>query len=192
MTEKSTARRQRKPKIPKKITPDYLYNSGLYYLQRYAASSAYFQRVMTQKIKRSCAYHTDQDLESCLALLPDLVEKLTLDGFLDDEGYTKAMVYSLRRKGYASSYIVNKLKTKGIERSMAQKHLSSLDRDDNDNNVNGDLSAALRFMQRKRIESFQHPISGEDTQKAYTKALGKLARAGFSYDIAKKALESQE
>ena len=54
-----------KKKQPRKISPDYLRNSGLFYLQRYTASSHHFRVVMQRKINRSIAVHTSLDKEEC-------------------------------------------------------------------------------------------------------------------------------
>ena len=43
--------------VPKKITPEYLKNSSLYYLSRFSTSSANLKRVMMRKVERSANYH---------------------------------------------------------------------------------------------------------------------------------------
>lgn len=90
MIEKSSNKKQRKQKVPKKITDTYLHNAGLFYLQRFTASRSHFYDVMMRKIKKSCTYHKNQKIEDCESLLKNLIEKFEELGLLDDKSYAKA------------------------------------------------------------------------------------------------------
>ncbi|MCI5060484.1 MAG: recombination regulator RecX [Alphaproteobacteria bacterium] len=165
---------------PKKISGKYLHNSGLAYLQRFPASTHHFKQVMMRKIKRSCAHHTDQKMEECVKLLDDTVKNFKRLGFLDDEAYLRGMVNSLRRRGQSSRAIQAKLTQKGFTQEQILKALQAYD----DENESGEIVFALLLARKKKIGPF------DETEK-YTpdKALAILARAGYSYDIAKKVLE---
>ena len=99
-------------KIPRKISETYLHNSGLYYLERFAASKKHFKFVMKNKVKRSCMHHTEQDFEQCAAWVDALADKFEKVGLIDDDAYTNGLVASLRRKGKSRSAIINKLNIK--------------------------------------------------------------------------------
>lgn len=165
--------RERKP--PKRVTADYLHNSGLYYLQRFAASSAHFRRVMMRKIEKSCMAHPDQDKEACKALLEDVVSKFVRAGLLDDGAYLRGSVESLRRRGLSARAIEAKLAAKGVPQTQVRQALNERDGEDDD----AEFEAALRFAQRKRLTAKGEPA----------KVMAAMARAGFDYETARRALD---
>lgn len=161
-------------KKAKKITAGYLHNSGLYYLQRFAASSGQFRSVMLRKVKRSCADHKDQDYETCAALVEETIKKFTRAGLLNDELYTQGVVASLRRQGKSRNAIISKLSLRGVETPMVREKLEAHDSE------HSEIRAALTVLRRKKTGPFG---SGENE-----KILAALARAGFSYDTAQRAI----
>jgi regulatory protein len=172
-------RREKKP--PKKITADYLHNSGLYYLQRFPASTGHFRTVMMRKVDKSCRHHTTQNREDCAALVDALVAKFVDMGLLNDEGYSRGMVTSLRRRGLSGRAIQAKLSAKGLKRDQIEQALAEHADDRPSGEV--DLIAALRLARRKKLGPFstKDPATGE-------KDLATLARAGFGYDIASRVI----
>ena len=178
---------QKKVKRPKKITEKYLYNSGLAYLQRYPASSHHFRTVMGRKITKSCRFHTDQNEEDCYKLLDDLVIKFQELCLLDDTAYTKGMVTSYRRRGLSTNQIMVKLSMKGIAKDDIQKTLNEYDLDEYGTDRNGDIHAALIFARRKRIGPYDVM-----NKKEPDKALGIMARAGYSYEISRKIIDMDQ
>lgn len=187
---------RRPPKPPKKITADYLHNAGLYYLQRFAASSSHFRRVMTRKIEKSCRYHDGQDRDECLKLLDRLVARFEESGLLNDEGYSRGMVASLRRRGLSARAIHARLSAKGLSAAQIEQALGDHGEDRSPDET--DLIAALRLARRKRIGPWAPPRHEEpDIEKRAVgkaaapradKDLSTLARAGYSYDIAHRVM----
>ncbi len=176
--------KKREFKPPKKISEKYLYNSGLAYLQRFPTSSHHFKTVMTRKIDKSCRHHVEQDREQCLVWLDKLTEKFQELALLDDAAYLKGMVTSLRRRGLSSMQIKMKLQQKGYNQDEVMNELSQYDQDEFQTDQNGDIYAALIFARKKRLGPFD-----KDNRKTPEKALATMARAGYSYDIAKKTIE---
>ncbi len=175
---------QKKKKQPRKITPTYLKNSGLYYLQRYIASSYQFERAMRRKIDRSCYVHTDQDKEECYTWLSAVTKEFQTLGYLNDDAYLKGMLQSLRfSKGLSSRMILVKMRDKGFSEADVMPVLQKLEEENQQ--INGELEAAKRFAQRKKLGP-HHPVP---PRKSYEKQLASMARAGFSYDICKRVLE---
>lgn len=179
------APRRTGPKIPKKITEKYLYNSGLAYLQRFPSSTAHFKTIMTRKIERSCRHHADQDKEACGALLDKVTAQFANMGYLDDALYLRGMVNSLRGRGLSARAIIMKLQQKGLAQDDIKAALGAYDEEYESN----DFDAALRLCRRKKIGPYG-PAGAEPAQKQ--KWLGTLARAGFSYDVAVQALEATD
>ena len=181
---------QKKP--PKKITARYLYNAGLYYLKRYTASCAHFKTVMGRKIKTSCAYHSDQDMQVCLKILDEVTARLVEEGFLNDTAFARGMVTSLRRKGLSRQAIQRRLQIKGLARDLVNDTLLCVDRDlcfdlpDYDARQ-AEQKAAFTHARRKKIGPYARLRT--DDEKAYQRGLASLARAGFSYDIARSVMD---
>lgn len=177
-TARGKPRRDRKP--PKKITADYLHNSGLHYLQRFPASTGHFRTVMMRKVDKSCRHHTGQDREACAKLVDELVAKFCAMGLLDDAGYSRGMVTSLRRRGLSARGIHAKLSAKGLGREQIEQALSAYT---DEHEGESEITAALRLARRKRIGPFAvKAVENNDRH------LAALARAGFGYDIASRVL----
>lgn len=172
-------------KAPKKITETYLHNSGLYYLQRFAASSGQFRMVMLRKVKKSCRHHTDQDYQACADMVEALVQKFEGAGLLNDESYARGVVNSLRRQGRSRRIIMEKLKTKGVNAELVGNALQQYDEDRHPDDGDSEMQAAAIFARRKKIGPFSR--TKDDTPPE--KALAAMARAGFSYSVSQKILE---
>lgn len=150
-------------------------NAGLYYLQRHPASVAHFITVMQRKMQRSLRCHPDQDLAPFEIFIREvLVPDFARMGFLDDTLYASGLTHSLARKGLPKGEIKRRLKVKGIggdyidETGLLEGH--------------DDLAAAVTFIRRKRLGAYA--TRARDPQKD----LAALARNGFSYDVASRAL----
>ncbi len=170
---------EKKPiKLRKKITASYLENSGAYYLQRFAASSMRFRQVMTRKIDLSCRDHPEQNREDCLALLDTLITKFIDLGYLNDQSFAKGLFYSLSLRGYSRQKILVHMKMKGVPEHEISECLGAEDSEH-------ELAMAIRYIKRKKLGAF----SMRDVENGHQKALASLARNGFGYDIASKALE---
>lgn len=175
-----TARRP--VKIPKKITETYLHNSALYYLQRFAASSAQFRKVMQRKIDLSCRHHTDQNPEDCQVLLDKLVTRFQENGLLNDGTYARGMVITLRRRGLSERAIVMKLQNKGLSERQIKDALEDFNAENETSTAQSEYNAALKLARKKRVGPYA--VAEFD----YDRALSAFARAGFSFDVARRVL----
>ena len=145
---------------------------------------------MQRKIKKSCKHHEDQDYDTCAALLEDTITTFIDTDLLNDETYTTAKVTSLRRAGKSTRFIIGSLRQKGIPLELTTKALKQHDTLHEHTNTEAELTAAQNTARKKRLGIYRtKEIAPEDLQDTKKKDLGKMARAGFSYEIAKKALE---
>lgn len=177
--------RSKAKRLPKKITEDYLHNSGLFYLQKFAASKAHFTRVMSRKITTSCRAHPDQDLAHCMALLERVVNKFERAGLLNDALYSEGAVASLRRRGASARGIAQKLAHKGLSHLLIREKLDAHDARQMDGTIeDAELAAALTLARRKKIG----PFAKTQDEKTQQKFFAAMARAGFSYQTARKIL----
>lgn len=178
---RSASPRQQKP--PKKITETYLHNAGLYYLQRFAASTGHFRTVMQRKIDRSCRHHADQDRGECTAMLNCLIEKFTASGLLNDNIYSRGMVTSLKRRGFSERAIHARLQVKGLTQSEIQAALAGFHEDHTKDPDQTEFEAALKLARKKKLGPY---AAGRETD--LKKAMALFARAGFSFDMARRVL----
>lgn len=166
-----------KQKVYKRLSNSYLRNSGLYYLQRHAASVAHFVTVMERKMQRSLKSHPEQDLVPFSTFLrEELVPEFVRLGYLNDALYANGLINSLTRKGLPKQEIKRRVKQKGVEADIIEES-ETLEAHD-------DLRAAIRLMQRKRLGGFA------TRPREPQKDLAALARYGFSYNIAKSAIDT--
>lgn len=179
------------PKKRKKISAKYLENAGAYYLGRYASSRENFRRVMMRKIDKSCKDNPDQSYEKCCYLLNQTIEKFDRLGYLDDEKYALSQYRQMRLKGKSFLFICQKLKEKGVPSEIIETMCHN-DTESPAHDQETEYKTALRLCQKKRIGAFRRHESRQPADQAdiYRKELARLARAGFSYDVAKKALDT--
>lgn len=110
--------------------------------------------------------------EEVRAWIDDVVTKMKRLGFIDDERAAASRARSLRSTGTSARGAIMKLRQKGIDGAMAARVLAVVDEE-----PDAELTAAREYVRRRKL-----------TAKDPRKALAALARRGFSYDIAKKAL----
>lgn len=171
-------------KQPKKLSERYLRNAGEFYLNRFPASANHFKTVMIRKIDRSCRAHPDQNRDEFVAfvaqsLIPEFIEL----GYLNDSLYSKALYNSLKNKGLSSKAIQAKMMSKGVEARVIQDLIN-----DEADGIN-ERESVILFARKKKLGRFRMPQTNDPDQKR--KDLGKLARAGFSYDMAMSVLDPE-
>ena len=152
----------------KKITPQRLKNMAIYYLQRYDAGSHKLRTVLIRKIKK--AQMEIPVPNEAFIWVEQVIEQMQNLGYVNDTRYAENMVRRLSQSGKSKTFIKNKLKMEGISEAMFETLFSDTD----------DLTQARLYVRKKKL--------GRDFQKD----LAKLARAGFSYDIARQALNQPE
>lgn len=172
-------------KLPRRVTPQYLENAALHYLERFASSSANLRRVLMRKVDRSAQAH-GTDREEGARWVDELIARYQRSGLLNDTAYAEMRAASLHRRGASTRAIREKLASKGIARDEADKALDALDEE-----VDGDLNltAALALARRRRLGPYRLP---EKRAEHRDKDLAALGRAGFSYDIARRVVDAED
>ncbi len=168
-------KRRNTPKVPKKISEDYLTNAGKFYLERFPASTEQFRRVFTRRIRKSCQAHPSQLPEPCFESLEKVIAKFQSVGFLDDAGYAGGLSRSLKNRGWPRGRIIMRLKEKGISAELIETVVEDASPDD-------DFRNALVWIKRKKLGAYA------TKEKPFEKALASLGRAGFDYNSASRAL----
>lgn len=114
-----------------------------------------------------------------MALIDAVVTELVGLGLLDDAKFADGRVASLTRKGLSHRVVEHGLRAKGLTKDLVQSAAAGID----------DVIQARQFIERKRLGSFRR---GGSTPESRKKDLAALARAGFSFSIASRALDCDE
>lgn len=165
------------PRKTKRATPTYLERAALYYLQRYGGSEARLRRILRDRVRRSVAEH-DTDPDEGAAAIDAVVLKLTRLGYIDDGRLAKAKVATLRGRGKSARAIRAAMRQHGIDASHFEEALEECD----------DLAAARRMVDKRRLGAHRPE---EERASLRQRDLARLARAGFSYDVARRALDAR-
>ena len=137
-------------------------------MERHGGTEARLRRILAKRVASSREEHGEPSAEEGAAMIDEVVGKLVRLGYVNDARFAEQRARTLRKRGKSTRAIRSALAQQGIDASLAD---DVLDEDD-------ELAAAQAYVRRRRLKG------GE-------KDLAKLARAGFSYDVARRALESQ-
>ena len=171
-------------KRPRKVSPKSLEAAALHYLERFASSAENLRRVLTRRVVRSARVH-DIDPDEAARWIDAIVDRFTRSGLLDDARYAEGLAHSLLRRGVAVRGIRGRLAQKGIAGEDVDRAIAALAEDIGD----ADLSAALALIRRRRLGPHRDP----EARAAFReKDLATLARAGFSYDLARRVIEAED
>jgi len=128
--------------------------------------------------------------EGLCAMIDEVVESLVRDGLVDDRRLADSKARTMRAGGKSAIAVRTKLRQKGVESSVvdavfrAERERGGEERSSTDI----ELEAARALVRRKKLGPMHDDRSPERRQKD----LGVIARAGFSFDIARRALVEPE
>ena len=165
----------------RKITQQRLENIALFYLERYESSQARLKQVLLRRVAR--ARKEGADLPDDVPVwINEVCAKMVRLGYINDTRYAENAWRTYSAAGKSVRWIVGKLKQAGIAEDIIAQCM------DDDRSVL-DAQAAALLVAKKKLGKYRP----QDQQKAYAqKDLARLARAGFSYEIAQKALWSDD
>lgn len=159
---------------PSKLTEDALRQAALSYLDKRDASVEQLRRVLLRRVARFApATAADEPTKHIEALLVRFCE----NGLLSDERYALALSESLRRRGNSTLKIRAKLRARGIDAGQIGDVLAQA-------GPSCEVESAEAYARRRRLSSRYDLSDAKERQKA----LAALARQGFSFDVAKRAL----
>lgn len=164
---------------PRRISAQYIENAALHYLERFASSSGNLRRVLMRKVARSAQAHGDDPAEGA-RMVEALVTRYLAAGLLDDRAYAVQKAASLQRRGTSRHGIRGRLALKAVDAELVDAALTELDE-----TAGGDLAAACALVRRRRLGPCRPAAARADHAQ---KDLASLARAGFSFDVARRVL----
>lgn len=167
-----------RPTTPRPVTAIYLRRAALHYLSQRTASVAMLRLTLERRAAKRLLVgalppETVELIEAAVAELQTL-------GLVDDLTFAGNRAASLAGKGLSRRRIGIGLRQKGI----AAETIAAAIEPDLD-----DLVQAKRYVQRKRLGSFRRDGVTPETR---TRDLRALARAGFGYGIAARALDEAD
>jgi len=166
---------RRGPKSPPRLTAEGVRKAALRYLGQRSASRAQLRRVLLRRVDRSLAIHGG-DRDELVGWVEQTLRWCERLGYLDDARYARDKARSLRRRGASARKVRAKLAEKGIDTPLVDVALAQ---------APGELVGALRLLRRRRFGPWSR---GEEDRRRVLAALG---RAGFGYDVARRALEME-
>jgi regulatory protein len=160
----------------RRITAQSLQNSALYYLKRYSASATQLKRVLLRKAAR--VNRERKETVEAAPLIDALVLKLVGLGYLDDARLAQQQAQSMRRGGRSAKMIRHKLQLKGLGAQVQQVA-----------QPNADEATVWVLAKKKKLGPFSAPAVRKERRD---KHLAALARAGYSFALAKKVIDAKE
>lgn len=153
------------------LTPAALERSALWHLGRRALTTPELRERLLKKAKRHPP-HPDSS-----SWIDALVLRLASSLILDDGRVVRARVESGRARGLSKRRIEQKIR--GVDKDVKDAAFATVDDVVAEDGVavDAEFDAAVVFATKKNL-----------AQKEKQKALASLARQGFSYDVAKRAL----
>ena len=170
-----------------KITESALREAALAHLARFAATEAGLRRVLGNRIRRwaRTAEQEGQDGESIAAATAQatthaaaIAARLVQVGVVDDALFAAARARRLRGSGRSARATLAHLASKGVAGEVARVALTQEDMPD-------ELTAAIILCRKRRFGGF---ATAEADPLLRRKWLASLARAGFSGEVARRAL----
>ncbi len=158
-----------------------LHEAALNHLARYAATEVGLARVLGRKVDRWARLNVVEAgdeaagmaaLKRAKAAIPGVISKLKVAGVLDDGAFAAARAKRLTREGKSRRGALAHLAAKGVTAGVAGEALAE--------DPERELAAACAYLRRRRAGPF-----GEVPE---LKILGAMARAGFSQEVARRAL----
>lgn len=161
-------------------------NKAVHYLSRYTTSRHKLAQILRRYASRKLEEHDPQDIN---AAIQQTLNKCSQLGYIDDRQFAVTTARSQRRFGRSQAAIKQRLRQHALDDGIIEQALAEADEDI----IDGDLKAAIRFAQRRRLGPFANRTSGSqqnlDSQRRRQRDLGAFARAGFSMTTSLKILE---
>ena len=170
-----------------------LHEEALRHLARFAVTEAGLTRVLERRVQRWARAAAAEGLETAAAAASGRLEAarvakaLVASGVVDDAVFAAARAKRLVRSGRSRRAVAAHLAAKGVQAETAQAALPEPEQE---------LPAALAYARRRRLGPFREASreeGGDDGGDAELRMrdLGALGRAGFTRDVAERALDME-
>jgi regulatory protein len=177
----------RQPKTQKSrpaAEPDrvFLETAALRYLNRFDVPVEKLRQKLEERVMRTFELKRDDpQMQAVRQGIDEVLERLVSTGVLNDARYARIRAESLRARGASRRAVEAKLRLTGVSSDEVQDAITNVD----SVLAEPELAAACRLVKRRRL-GWCRPV--ELRQERQARDLAVLARAGFSYHVAAKAL----
>ena len=155
-----------------------LMNKAVHYLGRYTSSRQRLREVLQRFARRKLEHFEPAEISRAIdAVIADCVRL----GYVDDAAFAMTRARSKRRGGRSALAIRRSLAEHQIDDTLVDAALVAAD----ETLADGELAAALRHAARRRIGPYARVKPDDSTHQRH---LASLARAGFSFDIARQVM----
>lgn len=161
------------------VTAAGLRAAALTYVDRYGGTRQRVRRVLVRRVDRSIAEHGG-DRAALLTIVDGILDELERRRVIDDDAYARSKAQALVRRGVSSRGVRAKLAGLGIGGERARAGLDEV----RALGVDPDWAAACAFVRKRRLG----PYRGEAAAAHRDADLARLARAGFSWSVARAVL----
>ncbi len=161
-----------------KLTESALHEAALRYLDRQDGSVEQVRRVLLRRVLR---YGDETTKPQARLDIERVLERLQQSRLLDDERFARGYAQSQRRRGASSLYLRQKMRMRGLDPQLIDEAIEATVEDEEHNEQ---ASAVIYARKRRLKERFDL-----DDPVQRNKALSALARRGFSFDVARRALD---
>lgn len=168
----------------KKITQKRLENITLYYLQRYESSTAKLRAVLKRRVLRA-KMQLGEVPEEANDWIENIIKRMQELGYVNDKRYAENTFRRLQSAGKSTRFIAGKLKQAGILSDSIDELMEGQEQSADEM----DLNAARSLVKKKKLGHFRPT---EKQSEMRSKDLAVLGRAGFSYEIACQALDTED
>ena len=153
----------------------YLLKYAIDYLSKFNTSKNNLEKILKMKI-----YRTTKDKKERFNLYSQIdyvLNELERNKLINDQNYTYNKIRLFASQAKSKRFIQNYLSQKGIEKQVIQEKLKDFE----NNNYDWEKKSAFSFAKKKKLL---------ETKEKFEKKLGKMARAGFSYELCKQILKT--
>ncbi len=173
-------RRDAKPQgAPPTLTRQKLEQLALGYLNRFDCTASKLSRQLAARVAKLGGHPESADW------IAELVVRYQGSGLLDDARFARNLSSQLAARGKSARAISQKLAARGVPGEVTSELLNARRTAEPE----AELAAALAYVRRRRLGPFRAPEARAENRQ---RDLASVARQGFSFEIAKRALGSGE
>ena len=155
-----------------------LEGAALRYLERFDCSVSRLRKVLNERVSKAARAGVE-GAAAAPAIVEELLARYQASGLINDQRFAKNFAERARDRGTSRRMIEQKLRVRGIPAEVVEQLLPR------GASAESELEAALAFARRRRLGSHRKPETRAEFRR---KDLMAMARAGFSYETAQRAL----
>lgn len=179
-------KKREQPRKLRKISAEYFRKAAIYYLDRYNGTSQSVRQLLKRRVMRAREEGQELDDAQIETWISELIADLQRLELINDGNFAIGRARSLHASGQSLSMIRLKLRAKGIGADDIEQAIERLREEAGEDIA---LEAARTYVRKRRLGWYRPE---EQREERHDKDLAALARRGFGYDVAQRALAEPE